>query len=80
MDLHLTDSDDCALSAGFGFWFSSLTWLWAGQLAIGIVCFPSTARLLRPCRDFQMSNMTDTRKRFSSEAVSADGGEVFESL
>lgn len=77
---HVPNRNDRALSPSLGLWLSTLAWLGASQLAIGIVSLPSTARLFCPRRDFQVGDVTDTCKRLSSKAVGADGGEVLKSL
>ena len=72
---------DCNLSTGI-----PCTWLWLFtlsrfrrcQLATSIVSLVSTAGVSCPCGHTEMCNMADTRQCFTSEAVCANGGQVFE--
>lgn len=67
-----TYRDSGTLPSSLGLWVCALARLWTGKLAVCVMSLPSTTRLFRPSRDFEMGNVTDTRQRLATEPVRAD--------
>ncbi len=66
----------CSLSASGRLGVCGMAWLRWNKLAIGILCFPRTARFLGFGRHGQMRDVANARQCFSSEAIRSDGRQI----